>query len=74
MAKNALTITEYLHNKNKRQNAYYISGNIKRYYIDGRYYSQDELDKEFPIHLKILTSEEARNYKGENLDRRKIGK
>lgn len=71
---NALTVHQYLHNKSKRTNALYISGNVKKYVIDGKEYTEEELNKAFPIHLRILKSEDLRLLKGFNKDTTKIAR
>jgi len=71
---NALTVQQYLHNKNKRINAIYISGNVKKYLIDGKYYTEEELNKAFPIHLRILRREDLRLLKGFNKDTTKVAR
>lgn len=74
MLPNALTVHQYLHNKSTRANAMYISGNVKRWVIDGKYYTDEELNLAFPLHLRILRSEDIRLHKGFNKDSTKIAR
>jgi hypothetical protein len=72
MVANALTIQQYLRNKTKRANASFLSGNVKKWIIDGEFYTDEELNQKYPIHLRILRSEDLRLHKGFNKDKTKI--
>lgn len=71
---NVLTLSQYLHNKSKRAKAIYVSGEVKKTIIDGKQYSEAELDNEFPIHLPLFMGRDLRKYKGDNKDKTKIGR
>lgn len=69
--KNTLTVAEYLHNKDIRKNGLYIPRDCITI-IKGNKYTEDELNKAFPIHLPILTGEKLRLLKGSNPDKTKV--
>jgi sRNA-binding carbon storage regulator CsrA len=71
---NALTVEQYLHNKDKRANAIFISGDVKLTIIDGIKYNDEELSIKFPTHLRILRSENIRLLKGFNQDKTKVAR
>jgi len=70
---NALTVTQYLHNKAKRLNGLFIPSQ-KITVIDGKNYTDEELNKTFPIHLRILRGEDLRLLKGFNKDTTKVAR
>lgn len=67
-----LTYRQHCNSVTARNSAAYVydkSGN-RKYLLDGKYYSEDEFNEQFPIKVKIVPS--LKNYKGENPDKTKL--
>jgi hypothetical protein len=62
-----ITLKEYLHNVSVRRSAGYISGNVKKWIVDGKFYTNEEFNKAFPIDVTIM----PKKFKGLNQDVKK---
>jgi hypothetical protein len=62
-----IPLKEYLHNVSVRRSAAYISGDVKRWIADGKFYTNEEFDKAFPVDVTIM----PKKFKGLNQDIKK---
>lgn len=62
-----ITLKEYLHNVSVRRNAAYISGDVKKWMVDGKFYTNEEFNVIFPIDVPIM----PKKFKGLNQDIKK---
>jgi hypothetical protein len=59
-----IPLKDYLHNVSVRRNAAYISGDVKSWLANGKFYTNEEFDKAFPINVPIM----PKKFKGINPD------
>lgn len=62
-----ITLKNYLHNVSVRKNAAYISGDVKSWLVNGKLYTNEELNIAFPIDETII----PKKFKGINPDLKK---
>lgn len=62
-----IPLKEYLHNVSVRRNAGYISGDVKRWLVDGKLYTNEEFNTAYPIDVTIM----PKKFKGLNQDIKK---
>lgn len=62
-----IPLKEYLHNVSVRRSAAYISGDVKKWMVDGNLYTNDEFNTTFPVDVPIM----PKKFKGLNQDMKK---